>query len=65
MAEARTQFSMTDLAPVVAETIKQRFELLSEIQKTEMQTGQINKQAALERQECLSLALRAIELWIK
>ncbi len=65
MTDDAKQFTVTDLAPLVAETIKQRLELLCEIQKTERQTGQINKQAALERREWLSLALRAIELWIK
>jgi hypothetical protein len=59
------QFTVPDLAPMVAQTIKERLELLGEIGKTEAQTGQINKQAALERREWLSLALRAIELWIK
>jgi hypothetical protein len=49
----------------VAQTIKERLVLLGEIQKTEALTGQINKQAALERREWLSLALRAIELWVK
>ncbi len=65
MSEQTKQFTVPDLAPLVAQTIKERLELLGEIQKTEAQTGQINKQAALERRECVSLALRAIELWVK
>jgi hypothetical protein len=56
--------AVLDLVPLVAETIKERLELLGEIQKTEAQTGQINKQAARERRELLSLALRAIEMYM-
>lgn len=65
MAESTMEFTLVDLAPLVAKTIKDRLALLGEIQRTEAQSGQINKQAALERRELLSLALKAIELYVK
>jgi hypothetical protein len=39
MAESAKQFTVPDLAPIVAQTIKERLELLGEIEKTEAQTG--------------------------
>ena len=64
MAELK-EFTVPDLAPLVAKTIKDRLALLEDIQKVEAQNGQINKQAAIERRELLSLALSAITMWIK
>jgi hypothetical protein len=64
MSEA-AKFTVPDLAPLVAQTIKERLDLLGEIQKTEAQTGHVNKQVSLEQREWVSLALRAIEMWVK
>ena len=65
MAEPTKEVTVLDLAPVVARTINDRLALLAELQKAEAQTGQINKQAALERREWVSLALKALGMWVK
>jgi hypothetical protein len=63
--EATKPFTVRDLLQLVCETIRDRLALLGEMQKVEAMTGQLNKQAALERLELLSLALKANELYVR
>jgi len=65
MAEPTKQFTVRDLLQLVCETIRDRLALLGEMEKVEALTGQLNKQAALERLELLSLALKANELYVR
>src|SRR5271169_6790495 len=57
MEEKTKQFTVRDVLQLVVETIRDRLALLGEVEKMEALTGQVNKQAALERLELLSLAL--------
>ena len=65
MEEKTKEFTVRDVLQLVVETIQGRLALLAEMEKVEALTGQVNKQAALERLELLSLALKANELYVR
>jgi hypothetical protein len=65
MEEKTKEFTVRDVLQLVVETIQGRLALLAEMEKVEALTGQVNKQAALERLELLSLALKANELYAR
>jgi hypothetical protein len=63
MVEPTKAFTVLDLLPLVAETIKERLEQLREMQQTEAKTGLVNKQASRELLELLSLAVKVVEAY--